>query len=134
MHKEHPFGGVLYDRRLALLFLFHTINTTCTTYCNINTPNILKFFSPDTEKHQYYIQSVLKYYPIKAYTTQSYTNHPASVFKDLGSLPKLWGFQILNLPIRFGMDVWYCLGRDHSFPIILLTTYTLYSSGLWECG
>ena len=58
--------------------------------------------------------------------------HPR--FKIWDPFVGLWGFQILNLPIRFGMDVWYCLGRDHSFPIILLTTYTLYSSGLWECG
>ena len=29
-------------------------------------------------------------------------------------LTYLWGCWILNLPIRFGMDIWYCLGRDHT--------------------
>ena len=33
----------------------------------------------------------------------------------------LWGCWIRDVPISFGMDVWYCLGRDP------------YSSGLWEC-
>ena len=62
----------------------------------------------------------IKYDPITLYTMQSCTK---STRQNSDQHPhfKLWGCWIRDVPISFGTDVRYCLGRDP------------YSSGLWEC-